>query len=363
MTDAEVFRLKSKIESITQDLADFQKEVFKIYTKKNELILDLAACKERLTELGERKEPVTTISYEISKMLLDLGFENADSWVRKVLPSKYKDPSKVAGGKARHAGEEPASEGPEVPEKPIALMNRDELREYTEKKVKTAKENRRRAQEQLKEADQLVEECEKQGIALDLDKKKDSTSTEKDPHESASHIALERLIEVLQKISNKIYEMPPSPEDDAELVKEIDNMIAFLEPLQDEKYRKSLLAWFHLQLENIAFGKHAAGSRKGTTVLIGSIQKGENPRSEKRKITKEQVGDRYDELLKKACTIIGIPVPEDEAEQEAAFQKAIEKGEANFLVRSLSYDWHETSAEPRIAKRAIQVSPKLSAQA
>lgn len=359
MNAADIEYHKRKIQDIEQDFADFSNQIFKLYTSKKELILDWATHLEKLNELEEDIEPITTICYRISKRLVELGIDNADSYVRRILPTKYKDSSQARmGNNNQNAG---VNVHAKEPAKPIALMDRNELRDYTEQKVEEGKELKRRGQETLKEADQLVQICEQKGIALTLHAKKEPISTPKDPNESASHIAMQNLIQVLESVSSKIYEMPPTPEDDAVISKGIESVIEYLKPLQDEKYSKSLIEWFRVQLENIAYGKHAAGSRKGTLVVIKGADGSEE--TVKRNLTKEQVGDRYQEILETACRILDIPVPIDEVAQEIALNRAIEEGEANGLVNVLSNVWHKNAAEPRIARRKINLHDTLSEQA
>lgn len=387
MSFAEISQLKAKINDIEQDLGDFSQEIFKIYTKKSPLIEAWALTLEKLHELGEFKDPIDTICWHIGKRLKELGFsDNADSWVRRTLTNypRFKDQSKVAGANAANAARDSAGLIPqEEPSKPIAIMTRDELREHTEKKVGLARELKRRAHDEAKDADALVQICEDKGIALQIHKKKEPISTQKDPQESAAHIAMGELIEVLESLSKKIYEMPPrTPEDDALISQTIQDLITYLKPLQDEKWSKSFLAWLRIQLENIAYGKHAAGSRAATSVLIieeetqpdGTVLKKE--RIEQRKLTKEQVGDRLGEILEISSQLTGLPIPKrvdfpDTGEgdeefikaQENLLQQALDKGEQSFFVKVLSYSWHGNSAEPRIARRKIDLNPTLSENA
>lgn len=71
-------------------------------------------------------------------------------------------------------------------------------------------------------------------------------------------------------------------------------------------------------------------------------------------MTREQVGDRFDEIMQMACTITGEEIPDesDGEAQEDILKKAIAKAAAHPQVNVLA-EWHKKYVEPRIAQRKV----------
>lgn len=130
-------------------------------------------------------------------------------------------------------------------------------------------------------------------------------------------------------------------------------MIMLLKPMADLKWTKSPLGWLKVELDNLRYGKCAAGSVHATTTISGH----------ERKLTREQIGDKFDEVMEMACKLVGIPyLPSDIEEQERILERAIAKAESIEEVKVISR-WHERYVEPRVAQRKVDLHDTLSDKA
>jgi len=153
-------------------------------------------------------------------------------------------------------------------------------------------------------------------------------STEKpDPKKTKLYHAIIEHADAWKAVADKIYEFPPLEEDDMMLAQAINTATELLDPYSDEKWRKDWLQWFKIQLDNVYHGKHAAAVMNYTISHKG----------QKRSLTREQVGDKYEETFKMA-------------------KKVLE----NMPVYSAMFKHFTKSQEPRRSHRSIDLSDILS---
>ena len=93
----EIKDYQEKITWIKTNLSDQHSPVYDIYTSsspKRDLIIKWAEYLEKLAELGAYQKPVSTISTHIQDELRAIGMAGTLSYVREILPFKYKDATK-----------------------------------------------------------------------------------------------------------------------------------------------------------------------------------------------------------------------------------------------------------------------------
>lgn len=403
ITTASISYHLQKCSEIEEDFAEFITNLDRIYTAKKDLILNWALHLEALHNLGHYKAPVTTICYYICNRLQARGFEHADSWVRKVLPQKYKDQLQAQRALKPNGGINPAGAQQEVKKeeeeeqqeqeqkqkqeqydsagdndnaglyvedtqgqysninnynnnnnntnnnnKPVELMTDDELRTFVEDKIQQIKEHKRQHTILKQQTELLQTVCKNRGIAiLDLEEK-NIIKTPCNPGPSASYQAMCNLAEVVDKLCDKIYKFKPVEGDDI-LSREITKLVFILKPYADEKWAKSLQGWFKVQIDHLTYGKHAASSINYSTTLDG----------EKRMLTREQIGDKLDELVEIAAFLIDEQPAKTDRERIKQFKKAIDFIQSFFAARAIENTWHQ-HFEKSTSTRRYNVNPKLS---
>lgn len=125
---------------------------------------------------------------------------------------------------------------------------------------------------------------------------------------------------------------PPNiGESEAALAHAVVDFFEVIAPTPDLKWSKCLPDWYQIELDNVIHGKHAAGAINATITLDGK----------RRKITREQVGERYDVIFEHALAFVNsIP-----------------------LLKMSIQHYRQEYTDPFIAMRKVTVSPKLSEQA
>jgi hypothetical protein len=341
---ARVNQLQTKILTIKQDIADAENKILALYKRKGDIILEWAECLEELYELGIYTKPVSTICQTIVGELQAMGLHLAIRNAYRVLPDKYKDAVKVNAASANdYSGLGPDPFDFSIPSTPLApvqsaeewaSLSSDEKQQDTERAVDQWHRLEDLAREARKRADIKVKRCEAEGIPLAVTEQETSKpeSTEKpDPAETDLSKAIDHLIQVFESVGEKVIEFPPANKQDARrYAKAVYDFASIFEPICDEKYSKSWPDWWKIQYDNIKHGKHAAA-----TMNYSISHKGE-----KRPLTREQVGDRF----------------------EVAYQKLVDFEAAVPIVFELA-DYYRKWQEPRRADRKIRVAPKLSEKA
>jgi len=92
-----VEEIQAKITWIEENLQGNtpMRDVLSSDSPKQNILYKWGQCLEELTKRGIRKKPLTTISTDITQRLRELNLNTAVRYVRTVLPSKWKDPSKI----------------------------------------------------------------------------------------------------------------------------------------------------------------------------------------------------------------------------------------------------------------------------
>lgn len=341
---ARINQLQTKIMTIKQDIADAENRIVALYRRKGEIILEWAECLEELYELGIYTKPLSTICQTIVGELEAMGLHLAVRHAYRVLPDKYKDAVRMNAASANDSTDESLDVfdfSVTTPLAPVqsaeewAKLSNDEKQQDAEHAVEQWHRLEDLAREARKRADIKVKRCEAEGIPLavtEQDATSKPESTEKpDPAETDLSEAIGHLIQVFESVREKVIEFPPANKQDARrYAKAVYDFASIFEPICDEKYSKSWPDWWKIQYDNVRYGKHAAA-----TMNYSISHKGE-----KRPLTREQVGDRF----------------------EVAYQKLVDFEAAVPIVFELA-DYYRKWQEPRRADRKIRVAPKLSEKA
>lgn len=92
--ETEAQEIEAKINEIKDSLKNEKSAIHDLYSRsspKKDLILLWAEYLEHLAKLGKYQKPISTISSHITQELTDMKIKSAISYVRKVLPFKYKN--------------------------------------------------------------------------------------------------------------------------------------------------------------------------------------------------------------------------------------------------------------------------------
>lgn len=355
--EAEISRILRENQNIYQNLSMLESEERVVIRNKSEQIRHLAKNYERLAdpELDYFKEPVNHICATICRELDTRKLGASSQLARAVLPEKYKQteftPYNFPGGgngqdQQQEQQPQPQPSQPEqqpqfdystmitpeiVQEKSIDLLEDTELRDYTEELIAKERQARELHLELKRRAREGREKCDLKKIPLSPDFEQDH-----EPHHSAESPdtgpseAWEACLEfqvTIKKLADKLYRWRPPKQVAKDLKFAFEEEIEFYKPFIDEKYRKSQPGWWVTQLHNIWHGKHAAAIMNSTPI----------DEKTKRALTREQVGDKYEEDLKRALRFV-------------AAQK----------VRVKLWWWFHEMNEKGIAKRAKDLNPVLS---
>jgi hypothetical protein len=151
----------------------------------------------------------------------------------------------------------------------------------------------------------MVQNCDNNGILLlqhntqqqrDNAKKLDTCRIKKpDPAESDITGWLKLLIEELQKVHDKFLSYHPEKIEDAiNYCQGIKVHVQLLRSIVDDKWARNYWAWLGVIKEMKSQSKHSAMSKSGIMGAQGRI----------RKLTREQIGDKADEVLEFAMQFI-----------------------------------------------------------
>jgi len=390
--EKQISLIKRENSNIFQNLTLLEGEEKVLITTKTQQIRHLANNYERLHELGDYNEPINHICATIIRLCAEKKLIASSQLARYVLPDKFKQTEFTShnnlssnnnnnnNGQVVETQENAAAAavfddavpneekndfhmvdyriadllnsssamapGQEVfvdpttsdtllaVDKPPSQMTRDEIRQVAEARIARTRKSREALLEDRRREREILEECDKRKIAL-------SPEFE---HLAADHISAKspdtgpspawesciRLIKSYEKLADKLYRWRPPKHIQQDMVEAFEADIEFLEPFLDEKYRKCQAAWWVVQLNNIWHGKHAAAIMSSTPI----------DEKLKRALTREQVGDRYEEDLKRAVRFSG----------------AIKKW-------AILWKWFVEMNEKGIATRAKELGPTLSDKA
>ena len=394
--EKEISRIKRENSNIFQNLQTLEGEERAVVNTKSQQIQQLARNYERMHDLGEYTEPIDHICSTIVRLCVEKKLYASGQLARMALPERYKQTQFTSHNNSyqqqQQATETAVANPPNVDprdtnaifdqsmqkqdidnqhymvdyrladilnnsagmppdasvfvdptsnhlivdtDKSPTEMTRDELRHYTEAKITQTRKVREQLLENRRREREALEECDKRKIALTpgfegLLSQDHISAKSPDSGPSAAWESCVKLIKSYEKLADKLYRWRPPKQIQQDLVDAFEADIEFLEPFLDEKYRKCQPAWWVVQLNNIWHGKHAAAIMNSTPIDEKS----------RRALTREQVGDRYEEDVKRAIR----------------FSAAIKKWAS-------LWKWFVQMNEKGIATRAKELGPTLSDKA
>lgn len=376
----EVTRIKRENQNIFHNLSVLESEERIVVKNKSEQILHLAKNYERLAELGDYTRPLDHICADICwELEHNRKLSASASLARAILPAKYKQTQFIAYSHPSsstqqtpeipsfeapttiqqqqqqqpeqqeqeleqseplllpttdylaHFGDALAPTAPPEPHKPTDMMDDNELRDYTESMIQKEKEIREALLETRRRTREAKEKCDLKKIPLspeyEQSREPQISAQSADSGPSEAWEACLEFRATIDKLADKLYRWRPNKQLAHDLKIAFDEEIDFYKPFVDEKYRKCQPSWWVTQLHNIWHGKHAAAIMNSTPI----------DEKTKRSLTREQVGDKYEEDLKRALRFV-------------AAQK----------VKVKLWHWFVEYNEKGIARRAKELNATLS---
>ena len=220
---------------------------------------------------------------------------------------------------------------------PVELLSKEDIR----KKWEMIKETKSRIREEQHTLEEIIK---KNNIALMGQELEKHESTDK-PVERVTPFytaiddsihSLNKLVNTLEQLKEKVRQFPPTEDDEAQLyatgysmfmTELVDGINEFIKPIKDEKWTQSWPEWFKTALLEVNHGKHAAAKMSAALSYKGVL----------RPLTREQVGDLRDRVFEQALEFVQMVAMFD-----------------------LMTDYHNKHIRPRILDRKIRLSPKLS---
>lgn len=206
----------------------------------------------------------------------------------------------------------------------LRLQDRDEFLEERRKKLK--------AEMALVNDEQAIlhEEASERRLSLPSMRSQVISTPKPQAGDTEFSTALIDIANLYQEVARKVIEFPPSPQDAERYARAARTHIQILTPFTDLKYTKGPKGWLKTILDFDAWGKHAAAVKNAV----------QTPSGVNRPLTREQVGDKVEEVL----------------------QGAIDMIESDHLLKSLS-EHHERYIEPHVAQRKVNLHDTLSEKA
>lgn len=345
----------NKIKHIEQDLIDLEKGIVHLYDKKSTLINQWGHCLECK---GIRPDLICEI---IVNRLIELDLKKGINYVYKLLPSRYKDPTRVDNGALSHDDDW-------APEYSGHIKLPHNLQNLARAPKEQLQDNERFIRDHIREwrrrHNEYTTMMHQRGIAMVDDDDHDVISTPQpyNPKQGYLYQEARKCAEILYKfgdtykqITENIYNYPPQstthevrqPEcscqaceaEDQALAKGLSYWVMYYSalfeyhrPFADKKFSQPYTGWFKTEILNKHHGKHAAAVMSKVVSYLG----------EERSLTREAVGDSLVTLYKKLIQFAG------------AFEMTMA------IIDGLPKEWHERLMVPVIAHRKIKLSPILS---
>lgn len=340
-----IAQLEQRNKAIKQNAID---DEHRFQTKEKEF-LEWASNLEEIFTIQNKQEQIQNICSIICHELHELHAYHQKAYAWRVLPEKYKNPEKseaIKNGLEQKYGDSllvntrrdsPFFESSIPIGKSITEMTADELRAVTADLVQKNEQYSKLKSEFKRRTQEAIDECRKKHVTLDEDtinKIKDDSDVIRtegpEPRKSKLQESWLRIEALAGQVAKKVYAYPPPLEKDEEWAKAVDALGDVFQPWTDKKFRKDMQGWLKVQLDNIDFGKHAAGCINYTVSSRGEV----------RKLTREQVGDKYEEIILFALKLYHSAIAFPEMTQ-----------------------WYETQFEPWDADRSVRMFSKLSDKA
>jgi len=367
--DLEVTRLQRENNNIYANLAQLESEEKVIWGAKSEQIRQLARNYEKLHFKGFYKEPVShicaTIRHELEARnlmfsrwltykVLDDHYKQQEQYAHPPV-QKHEDSNLISTSGTTTPDQFPfyfsndSAQGEMFPvynepnrevqidyllkqqQKATDEMSRDEKRRATEELLDNLKKVTEVQRELRRRSKDMEDMCHNEKIPLSPEYEQEDTehigTKYGETGISVAWEAVERYIKMLRKVQDKLYYFKPPMKIARKMSDALDEEIEFWRPMCDEKFRKSTMSWWVVQMDNLAYGKHAA-AQMNATILDDKT---------KRALTREQVGDKA----------------------EACYHQALSWAAAQ-KYRIEFQNWYIGQVEPRIGRRAKELNPTLS---
>jgi hypothetical protein len=313
-------QIRQEIDILALKFIELDDQERSIKRDKKSIILELADKFERLHEIGELPVPIHRIGAYIYRYLQRKGFNVSDQYIRDVL--KENAPQYL---NSTFSYEKPNSLDNDI------KVYQDEVMEIINKLVDVKYELLKR--EQVQELITKFYECldtsetyadEHNIIAVpsgavtephfdseELDPFRDQITTDKpDPRLTPAPLAtatiqlgesIENCGKTIKATGKMMLDYPPAETDremEVEAVGRVyewksfwDALTQAMKPGTDRKYRRSILQWYKAAIDEEMWGKHASSSKNPYLAKFRDPKTGEI-RTEIRKLTREQLGDR-----------------------------------------------------------------------
>jgi hypothetical protein len=405
----EVFRIQREIQNIYNNLATLESEERTIYGAKTEQLKQLAKDYEALAQKGIYKEPVSHICATICKECHTRNLLMSESLAHRVLEDKYKQieftPNSITNpsstqdvpltqtdssnwttgttipGQDPYYYSNPSAAGGmwptyDEPNKDVQIdfllnqsksmdeMNKDELRDMTEKLIDMDRKESEKHRELRRRKKEYLEKCIRNKVALapqydNLEENQKHISTQ--PGEIGISLAWEKLeeyIRILGKVQDKLYYYKPPNKLALEMADALEEEIEFWRPMADEKFRKDTESWWVVQLDNLWHGKHAAAVMNAT--IVDEKVKKALTNDDHEKIDPDVIRPEIKELLVKEGVVKRSLTREQVGDKLLeVIQRAIRFSEAQ-RTKAKFRQWYLQELEPRIARRATDLHEVLS---
>lgn len=241
------------------------------------------------------------------------------------LPDEYKNKNLAREQLVTTNGDQLIANTPE-----IKKLDNLRLQEEDEKLAEEERELRAKLA-RVRDVKAIVqEEASERHLSLPSMRSQVISTQKPEPQDTKFSDDLIEISNLFMGIAKKVIEFPPNPEDDRKFHKAAQVYIDILHPLTDLKFTKDHRGWLETIKTFEEYGKHAAAVKN-------AIQ---TPSGVNRPLTREQVGDRAEEVINAAIAMCN----------------------SDPIVLVLS-EHHRKYKEPRIGERKVNLHETLSDKA
>ena len=316
--------IQRKIDEIYQDLEEQDRF-------KKDKINHLAGYYKEQVALGELKIELKDIAKLIIGEIEKRGLDIDKSFVYRCVPDDCKnsfEKESVVDGEKKWIN--PLSE---IKFKPAEQMDHADAVEAAAK-IKKAKENIRAQQKLIGDiAENIQKKADANGWS-DVELENKSKSTPQPERRITKMVeAFKYGAGLFTDLAEKAEAFPSEVEEEEYHAQSVYQLLSIFAPMTDEKYSNDLVSpagQLQMQKYNLVHGKHAAAVKFGITT----------PSGEYRPMTREQVGDSFEETVDKTTELYNA-IPG---------------------ITGI-HDWYNKRVRPYIGERKINLSPDLSEKA
>jgi len=311
-------QIRQEIDILATKFIELDDHERSIKRDKKSIILELADKFERLHEIGEFNLPIDRIGARLYTYLQRKGIDISDRYIRQVLSEnapQYLNSSYQHGNSSDNDIKIYQDEIMEAAQKlkniKYELLTRAQFQELLSIKHESLDNDYDYADKNQITLEPTGQAEEPHYDSSELDPFKDPITTDKpDPRSTPAPLAtatmelgesIENCGRTIKATGKMMLDYPPSATDremEVEAVKRVYDWKSFwdalnqaMKPGTDRKYRRSILQWYKAALDEESWGKHAASSKNPYIAKFRDPNTGEI-RTEIRKLTREQLGDR-----------------------------------------------------------------------